>query len=103
MTVALAFLFVSIGIVLHAVHSHICRQAESNAYTNGYQQAAKEEQIRKTTYEETMKRLPPPQPQFQHLRPRLDDQPATGDRQPMVTQDFMDHLAANRRAVMQMK
>lgn len=103
MTVALAFLFVSIGIVLHAVHTHICRQAENNAYTSGYQQAAKEEQIRKTTYEEAVKRLPPPQPQFQHHHARLDGQPTTGDRQPMVTQDFMDHLATNRRAVMQVK
>lgn len=48
MNTALAFLFFALGIALDAAHNRIRREGESRAYSSGYRQAQKEENIRIT-------------------------------------------------------
>lgn len=47
MNVTLAFMFFALGIAADAVHHGILRSHENKAYSNGYAQAQKEEEIRR--------------------------------------------------------
>ena len=48
MDIVLAFFFFALGIATDAVHNRIRRDSESRAYSSGYRQAQKEENIRIT-------------------------------------------------------
>lgn len=110
MTIVTAFLLVALGIALHAVHGIICRRMADNAWYNGYQQAAKEEQIRTTT-EEKVKRLalPPHQtaPAPVPMSVMRTDTVANSQKQhpehKLVPQSFVDEFRTNGRAACRLK
>ena len=56
MDIVLAFFFFALGIATDAVHNRIRRDSESRAYSSGYRQAQKEENIRITA--RTMPKAP---------------------------------------------
>lgn len=106
MNIVPAFLLVALGIALHALHIFICRRAENNAWSNGYSQAAKEEQIRLTTEEKVKKLAPPSAPalpfrSFSTMQHYPTTEKPTG--YPTVSQSFMDDLHANGRAAVRLK
>lgn len=106
MNIVPAFLLVALGIALHALHVFICRRAENNAWSNGYSQAAKEEQIRLTAEERVKKLIPPAAPALP-FRPFPTEQRHPSFAKPTgyqtVSQSFMDDLHANGRAAVRLK
>ena len=106
MTILPAFLLVALGIVLHAAHGYVCRRAAELAYRNGYQQAAKEEQIRLTTEDKVKKLALPAYPRMQGYAPRADqvaEMPKKAHEAATFPQSFVDDFNNNGRAACRLR
>lgn len=105
MDIVLAFFFFALGIATDAVHNRIRRDSESRAYSSGYRQAQKEENIRITarttndaesTVHAVARRQPVPIPV-----PPPDAEPVKEGN--VISTDFWNNLQTNGRAAVHIR
>ena len=98
MQICIAFLLVTMGAGLYALHAHICRKRECNAFNNGYMQAQKEEKIRQEAIAKMQAQMRPVVPA------NVVDARIAHEIKPVeVSGAFMDELHKNGRAVVRLK
>ena len=96
MQICIAFLLVTMGAGLYALHAHICRKRECSAFNSGYMQAQKEEKIRQEAVAQCKAQMRPVVPANvvdARIAPAEDVFPP----------DFMDKVRSNGRAVTRLK
>jgi hypothetical protein len=107
MDIVLAFFFFALGIATDAVHNRIRRDSESRAYSSGYRQAQKEENIRITARTTTdtespaytvARRQPVPIPV---PVPPPDTEPTKEGN--VISTDFWNNLQTNGRAAVHIR
>ena len=94
-SIIIAILFVALGITLHALHTYIVRESSKRAYANGYNQAKKEEQIRKDASSGV--RYPWRTYPIVNTTTTADKKETKGAK-PLINEEFMEELKANGRA-----
>lgn len=91
-SIIIAILFVALGITLHALHTYIVRESSKRAYQNGYNQAKKEEQIRKDASAGVR------YPWRTYPIVNTEEKKETKVAKPLINEEFMEELKANGRA-----